>query len=130
MTDTLPPPSKKQRTEEAAPEAFQTLESLGQWPTEILARFFCSEQADADDASQQHAREAFLRRRRVEALVQQGLVLHTDFSGKGSVETVLRIMDKAGKDTGAQGSSCLCLQFPCRLFARFSQQVPNMLSCC
>ncbi|CAE7282990.1 unnamed protein product [Symbiodinium sp. CCMP2592] len=62
---------------------FATVESLEQWPTELLLRIFGKEQGDT----------GFRRRRRLEAALQHGLVLHTDFSGKGSVEQMLRMFD-------------------------------------
>ena len=107
------PPRKRDQQKAAEtdqpPPGFQTIESLGNWPGEILGRFFGVAEDEASparahsshDAKLDH-REAFLRRRRVEALLQRGVALHTDFSGKGSVETTLRSLDKAGKDT------CFC----------------------
>ena len=82
---------------------FPTVESLEQWPTELLQRIFGIEQGDT----------GFHRRRRLEASLQYGLVLHTDFSGKGSVEQALRMFDVAGKDC-SPGSEFLGLvfQFP------------------
>ena len=38
------------------------------------------------------------RRRRFESLLSHGLVLHTDFSGKGTVEQAFRMIDLLSKD--------------------------------
>ena len=76
---------------EPAP-GFETLESLDKWPTELLRRIF------GGGGSSDSKVMSFLYRRRLEALLQHGLVLHTDFSGKGSVEMAFRLLDIAGKD--------------------------------
>ena len=100
----MQPASKKARLGDSDParqtggpvlRGFQTAESLGCWPTEILGTLFGT--VSEDDLE---VRKAFLRRRRTEALLQDGVVLHTDYSGKGSVEAALRILDIAGKDMG------------------------------
>ena len=75
------------------PKGFPTVESLEQWPTELLQRIFGKEQGDA----------GFRRRRRLEASLQHGLALHTDSSGKGSVEQMLRMFDVAAKDCSPKG---------------------------
>ena len=89
---------------------FQTAESLGSWPSTILARLFSAPVEDARFESfpddELTVRGAFLRRRRLEALLQDGLVLHTNFSGKGSVETCFAIFDKVGKDRASAMLGC------------------------
>jgi hypothetical protein len=41
---------------------------------------------------------AVVRRRRFERALEGGVAMHTDFSGKGSVETSLRMLSKAMQD--------------------------------
>ena len=73
---------------------FDSAARLADWPRELIMRIFGSSR----HSSEWDSRQAFLRRRRLEANLQHGLALHTDFSGKGSVEQVLHLLDLAGKD--------------------------------
>ena len=68
-------------------KGFATLEDLVNWPGELLQRIFGKDEPDA-----------FLRRRRLEAALMHGLALHTDFSGKGSVELCLELLSVVGKE--------------------------------
>ena len=86
---------------------FETLESLDKWPTEFLRRIY-----GGGDSSDAHVM-SFLCRRRMEALLQHGLVLHTDFSGKGSVEMAFRILDIAGKEPSGLICFSRCLSALC-----------------
>ena len=56
--------------------------ALGDYPHDFLERLFSGE-------------AGFARRRRLEASLSRGTVVDTDFSGKGSVEVTLLLLDRA-----------------------------------
>ena len=64
--------------------------ALGDYPHDFLERLFSGE-------------AGFARRRRLEASLSRGTVVDTDFSGKGSVEVTLLLLDRALKD------HCVCV---------------------
>ena len=62
---------------------------FAQWPDDVVQRLF------SDDMAHGPA-----RRGRYEALVQQGHILHTDFSGQGCVEMCLQMAEVAAREAG------------------------------
>lgn len=77
---------------EGMPKGPQTLPELASYPKQLFKQIFSKEDGSS------------MRRRRFEALIQHGVMLHTDFTGKGSVETTFRIMEWASKDGGGHTS--------------------------
>lgn len=69
------------------PNGPQTIEELSRWPATLLEKAL-----SGDDGVQ--------KRRRLETALQCGLVLHTDFSGKASVEVSLRMLGVAAARAG------------------------------
>jgi hypothetical protein len=69
------------------PSPIDSLEELLEWPKHIFLALF----GDGVKGS-------VARRRRFESVLGHGTVVHTDFSGKGSVEQAFRMMDVTVKD--------------------------------
>jgi hypothetical protein len=73
------------RNQRGKPEGYASLSELADWPADLVVKMFSGP-------------AGLIRRRRFENNLERGVVMHTDFSGKGSVETVMKILDKAAKD--------------------------------
>jgi hypothetical protein len=64
------------------PEGYKSITELAEWPREKLIAIFGA--GSPSGASQ--------RRRRFESVLQYGMMMHTDFTGKGSVEQAMRML--------------------------------------
>jgi hypothetical protein len=64
------------------PEGYKSITELAEWPREKLMAIFG---ADSPSGASQ-------RRSRFESVLQYGMMMHTDFTGKGSVEQTMRML--------------------------------------
>jgi hypothetical protein len=64
------------------PEGYKSITELAEWPREKLMAIFG---ADSPSGASQ-------RRSRFESVLQYGMMMHTDFTGKGSVEQAMRML--------------------------------------
>eukprot|EP00974_Lingulodinium_polyedra_P115315 11154829-Lingulodinium_polyedra.AAC.1 len=69
-------------------EGFDSIARLAAWPKEELLAIFGNDSPPG----------ATQRRRRFESILQYGMMLHTDFSGKGSVEQAMRMLAASAED--------------------------------
>jgi hypothetical protein len=72
---------------EGIPSGYTSITELAEYPKSLFLALFGADVAGSAP-----------RRRRFESLLSHGLVLHTDFSGKGTVEQSFRMIDVTAKD--------------------------------
>ena len=78
----------QQMRDAGVPEGYKTIADLAERPMEKLLAIFGEDSPPG----------ASPRRRRFESMLQYGMMLHTDFTGKGSVEQVMRMLGVAAED--------------------------------